>query len=444
MLKTGFDRTVITPPVGVPVMGYFVDRTADTVLDDLELNTVAFSDGKNTVVLISMDLCEVPQKKITFYREKIADKLGIDPQAVFIVTTHTHTGPFVSESIEDMPVYDVMLGDYLVSSAGRAIIDLKPSKLSTANGELKRITFIRRYRMKDGTIKTNPGLNNPDIVEPIGEADETLSLVKIAREGAGDIAIINFAVHPDVIGGNNISADYPRFVRETMEDAIGDDMKCIFVTGHCGDLNALNLFPKPGELNNLKPVYPDNCLRGYEYARHMGRSIAGEALKLYGVTVDAGGDKVKFKQKVVNFDSNMPTPQEMEKAKEIVKMHEAGKDNELPWKDMELTTYVAEALRMVALKDGPESFALNLSVFSVGKVVFAGVPGEPFCEIGRIVREESPYNMTINMYLCNGGESYYPTKGAYDEGGYEARSCYFKSGTAEAIAKELGTLIKSL
>lgn len=443
MLKTGFDRVVITPPLGVPVQGYYVDRRAERILDDLEMNTAAFSDGENTALLFVLDLCLMAQKKADYYRELIAGRLGLDAQSIFIVTTHTHTGPFISESTEDMPAYDVMLGEYLISSGLKAIDDLKLSTLSSATGKLERISFIRRFRMKDGSIKTNPMTNDPDILEPIGEADETLSLLKIERENAGDIAIINFAVNPDTIGGNVISADYPRFARETLENALGEGMKCIFVNGFCGDLNHLNPFPKAGELNNLAPTPPEFVVRGYGYARHMGRSIAGEALKLYDVTVEIGGDKVKYAQKKVDFGSNMPKPEEVKSARRIIEMH-ADKDAELPWKDMELTTAVAEAYRMDALKDGPQSFALNLSALAVGNAVFAGVPGEPFAQIGRMLRRESPFMMTINLYLCNGCESYFPTKGAYDEGGYEARCCRFKSGTAENIAEELGKLIKSL
>ena len=36
--------------------------------------------------------------------------------------------------------------------------------------------------MKDGSIQTNPGVGNPDIVAPIGEVDERVNLVRIVRE----------------------------------------------------------------------------------------------------------------------------------------------------------------------------------------------------------------------------------------------------------------------
>ena len=53
-------------------------------------------------------------------------------------------------------------------AAVEAIRDLKPAKLSYQRSEAKRISFGRRYLMKDGNVRTNPGTNNPDIVKPVG------------------------------------------------------------------------------------------------------------------------------------------------------------------------------------------------------------------------------------------------------------------------------------
>ena len=43
--KAGFARTDITPPMGSFMPGYFKDRRAKEVLDPLQINCVAFSDG---------------------------------------------------------------------------------------------------------------------------------------------------------------------------------------------------------------------------------------------------------------------------------------------------------------------------------------------------------------------------------------------------------------
>ena len=48
MLQAGFARVDVTPPLGNPLAGYFNRREADGVLDPIELNALAVSDGENT------------------------------------------------------------------------------------------------------------------------------------------------------------------------------------------------------------------------------------------------------------------------------------------------------------------------------------------------------------------------------------------------------------
>ena len=54
MLKAGFARVDVTPPMGSPVDGYFNDRVAKGILDPIELNAVAFSDGERRAVMITI------------------------------------------------------------------------------------------------------------------------------------------------------------------------------------------------------------------------------------------------------------------------------------------------------------------------------------------------------------------------------------------------------
>jgi hypothetical protein len=62
-----------------------------------------------------------------------------------------------------------------------ALDDLKPARMGFGIGQAPNIAFVRRYRMKDGSVKTNPGVNNPDIVGPIGDVDERVNVVRFDR-----------------------------------------------------------------------------------------------------------------------------------------------------------------------------------------------------------------------------------------------------------------------
>ena len=55
MLKVGFSRLDVTPPLGNDLAGYFVRRIADGILDPLYLNTVAIQNGNDTLLLMAVD-----------------------------------------------------------------------------------------------------------------------------------------------------------------------------------------------------------------------------------------------------------------------------------------------------------------------------------------------------------------------------------------------------
>ena len=122
----------------------------------------------------------------------------------------------------------------------------------------------------------------------------------------------------------------------------------------------------------------------------------------------------------------------------------AGKDDEIPYKAMQLTTVVAEALRMVRMENGPTEFRLPMSAVRLGNVAFVGIPGEPFTDIGVQIKTAEGYDMIMPCALTNGNEGYFPVESAYAEGGYEARTSPFKAGVADAIVNEAKDMLKEL
>ena len=94
-LKAGFSRINVTPPLGIGVMGYFKPRLAEKILDDLEITTLALASGEEKVLLISFDICLIPEAIVKRFQKAIVDATGVSEDAVFIHATHTHNGPFL-------------------------------------------------------------------------------------------------------------------------------------------------------------------------------------------------------------------------------------------------------------------------------------------------------------------------------------------------------------
>ena len=188
----------------------------------------------------------------------------------------------------------------------------------------------------------------------------------------------------------------------------------------------------------------DDVSRGYDHARYMGRVVTGGVLQAFDKVKYVDVDSIKYKQRTIHVPSNMPKPEDMPEAYRIDALHQAGKDDELPYKGMMLTTVVAEAGRMIRLEHGPEVFDMELSAISIGEVALLGIPGEPCSGIGRALKETEGFDLVIPTCCTNGYQGYFPMKEAYDEGGYESRSSSFRAGVAEQMIEEGKALLTEM
>ena len=443
-LLAGFSRVNVTPMLGIGMAGYFKPRYAEGVLDELEINAVALACGEDKVLLMSIDHCGIVKEVLNPMREHISQATGLPLEAIYIHSTHTHTGPFLNaDPTEELEIeYAQFVDRRFTAAAVMALADLKPAKMGYGMGTAPNIAFVRRFRMKDGSVRTNPGVDNPDILAPIGDVDERVNVVRIDQEGGESLVLVNFGNHPDVVGGNLISADWPGFLRKTVETTL-EGTKCIFFNGAQGDVNHVNVHPRGGYLNDMFMDF-DDVARGYKHARYMGRVVAGGVLQAYDKVKFVDVDKLSFGMKTIRVPSNKPEPSEMEEAHRINDLHVAGRDDLLPYKGMMLTTMVAAAGRKVRLENGPDYFEMPLSALAIGPVAFIGIPGEPFTGVGRGLKETEGWEMVLPTCNTNAKEGYFPMNECYVEGGYEAGSSKFKAGVAELLIEEGKSLLGAL
>ena len=207
-MKAGIAKIDITPALGAVLNGYYRERYADRVIEPLYVTALACSDGENTILTISLDISEILQRDTNDIRSRVSQYTGVPFEAVFVACIHTHTAPVISEIrgfFKRDEAYYQEFCEKICKASAEAIADMKEATVSIARGKAEGISFVRRFRRKDGVAVTNP---KPEIMDeiagPIGTPDETVQLVKIQREGASDIAVVNFGTHPDVLGGTGI------------------------------------------------------------------------------------------------------------------------------------------------------------------------------------------------------------------------------------------------
>ena len=440
--SAGYARRDITPAEGTYINGYFHERRAKGVLDPLEICCLALALDEKKVVLCAIDNLGVPRRILNPMLEKAAEATGLPREAFYFSATHSHTAGALANNDEDEKeiLYREQVTAALCEAAKAALADLAPCKMGTAIGKAPNSAFVRRYRMKDGSVRTNPGVNNPEVVAPVSEADERVPVIRLDRE-KDTLLLVSFANHPDTVGGEMISADWPGFARRETERAL-PDTKVIFFNGAQGDVNHVKIFPNEGDLNGMANDF-DDVFRGYGHARYLGRVVAGAVLQVFDKVAYREVKELSWAQVEVKVPSNMPTPEEMPLARKYAELHKAGKDNEIPFEGMMLTTVVATSLRQLRLEHGPEFFSLPLSALRIGDVAMIGLPGEPFTGIGLGLKATEGPAMVIPTCATNAYEGYFPMMDSY-EGGYEAGSSNYKAGVAELFIEEGQKLVKSL
>ncbi len=413
MLKAGFARLDVTPPLGSDLAGYFSVRHAEGILDPIYLNAVAIGNGEDTVIIITSDFLSVMEVFATRIRNMIADATGVRADHIMITALHQHTSirlgvwPWTG-NMEDEQYLNILYRKY-VDVARLAIRDMSEASMHTAVQETKEpVSFIRRFKMRDGSTVTNPGKLNPDIGHPIGEADNNVRLVRFVRDGRRDIALVNFSTHPDVIGGKLFSADWPGFVRSFVEQDI-PDTHCLVVNGAQGDTNHINTATAEKQT-------------GYEHSRHMGRVIADTVADMWNKTRPNFGSRIFSEIRMVFSPTNTDGFDRVEECRKLDEDYWAGK---LDGPDKPNATVMGEARRIKNLPYETICQKIPVTVMAVGDVAFVGYGGEPFTEYATRSRAMAPDMTVITCGLANGQQGYLPTKSAFLEGGYEARSSRF-------------------
>ena len=448
-LQVGYAETLINPELNIPIGGYYVPRFAKGFLSDLKAISVALKCGDKTVIVVSVDNCHLKKDRVDAIKKAIKDATGIDESELFITATHSHTAPCLDEKgvfdYDPAPVkeYGEFLIKKVVESAVSALKDLKSAKMGYAVGHAPdRIAYIRRYKMKDGSTMTCPPINDPNIDHPLGTLDQRVNVLRFDRIGAESVVIMNYGLHADTVNGELISSDWVGWTQKTLAACL-DGVKCVCIMGAQGDVGSTHVFPTESDMNDTEISF-DNEMKSPGMARFVGRALAGTVLQVYDKVQYIDVDEIKTVAETCDVSMNVPDKKDLPLAHKYAEYHNAGRDDLIPFKAMELTTVVAEALRMCSLENGPRERKVEMLGLKIGNVALIGIPGEPFTEIGERIKAKGGFDLIMPCALTNGYEGYFPSKAAYSEGGYEARTSVFKDSVSEVIVDCAGKILEKL
>ncbi|MBP6963774.1 MAG: hypothetical protein KBC96_05135 [Armatimonadetes bacterium] len=425
MFKAGAGSWIITPPVGTSLAGYFHDRVSTAVRDDLMAKAVVFDDGTTKAAIVVCDLCRVMRDEVEKAREIISEATGIPAGNIWISATHTHSGPETHPN-KHVPINQAWIGrlpQMIADAAIRAHASLRPVTPRLAEEYEDRIAFNRRFRMKDGTVQFNPGKQNPEIIGPDGPIDPQLNVLRLDGPDGQPIAIIaNYSLHVDVIGIEEISADFPGEMSRIVSSIYPNHPLVVFLQGTCGNINHLDV------------TSPDQQ-KGEAEMQRIARVLAGKVLAASELSRPMESGKVGVESEMLEIAYHPMTEALRERAAEIRRKEDASEIE------------IAQAVRIEDYDLDGKTADVEVQAIRVGDTAFVGAEGEYFVEYGLSIKEWSPFDQTFVGELANGSFGYIPTLDAFHPGTYETMpilSATLEPSAGVKIANSAGRLLRRL
>lgn len=429
-ILAGYSKKDITPLENIPLGGYgnAAVRISEGFTDRLYATCVYLADKEgNSLVIVGLDVGNAGGR-MQNVRETLAGVIGLPLENVILAASHTHACPDNFEQDPATTRWRNQLLQALIEGVEEAKADLAPADMLINSAETKRLNFVRRYKMSDGSVlgyesdindAKKAGLT---VVGHETEADGEVQLLKFDRgEGKTDILLTNFQVHPHLSTGSTklqITSDVVGAYRKTVEEKLGYDVA--YITGAAGNLNSYS--------------YVDDEQLTKDHREY------GDRLANYVFNVDDKYEKVnadKIQMIKLNYDAKVDHSQDhlVELAKEVVNYfnltNTVAAVREKYLSQGFDSPYQAKAIVNRSTKG--ETFPFDIEAIRIGDVGFTVAPYEMFDTTGMNIKSGSPFKMTVLIGYATGAYGYMPTKEAFEHGGYETHNCYYVPGTAEEL-----------
>jgi len=444
--QVGFGRKNISPTAPVPISGITAnstDRMSTSVHDTLYASAVCITDSNGeTYLFMTWDLQGIYTSIWNTVRDFVSSETGIPREHVFMTTTHTHSGPAVtSTKVAYMEEYRGMLSAQCIAAAKEAVLDRKPAELYYSQVETENMNFVRHYYYIDSNgekqyFGDQYRINNTvydETTRHASEADPTMYVVRIAREDAPDVVMVNWRAHPHLYTSSSsfrVSADFIGSFRTALE--MQYDCKFIYFQGAAGNVN--NKSKISGEAQT------------FEYGEY-GRIMAEYALEAMENETKLETPGINSRVTMKQFETNHTEDHLYSIAVQCCAIWDNGGSNSEAtafgepygvWgpihagaiiSNSKLGDYITDELNAIAFGDQLCIVTAPHELFDTNSVWLEGV---------------SPYDVTLTFGYTNGFNGYVPSAQAVEYGCYELNCTKIMPGSGELIQEELLALLNDM
>ncbi|MGV3502577.1 MAG: hypothetical protein ACO1O1_02660 [Adhaeribacter sp.] len=426
VFRAGAAMSNVTPPLGAGIVGNFgTPPPAEHIHDQLHARCLALDDGETKLVIVTVDNVGVRREVFDEAKRLINEKTGMPKEWMLMASTHTHSASSASGEGASRRGYGHPLDEYQLFVARRiadgvrtALNNLAPARIGWGVGQVPQHLFNRRWKMKPGTklvnpfggqdqVLMNPGVGNPNLLEPAGPTDPQVSFLALQNLQGQPIALLaNYSLH--YVGGvpkHDISADYFAVFADRIQDLLQAGRQDppfvgLMSNGTSGDVNNV-------DVRGPAPKHPP-----YAKMRIVADDVAREVLRVYQTIQFRDWVRLQAAQAELSLQVRQPSPGMLAYARQVL----AKPESEAPVHRLE-KDYAQRTLQMKA--EWPEKIKVPLQAFRIGELGIAAIPFETFTQTGLDIKAQSPFKPTFTMELANGNYGYLPTPEQHQLGGYE-------------------------
>jgi hypothetical protein len=405
-LQAGYGEKKITPPLGTDLtgFGFFLDRRAKIVRDDLKARALCLRDTEKTLLIISLDLLGLTIDSADRIRRQVAKEHEIPVENVLLACTHTHSGPAAQP----------LLG---LGKINYSYVRRLPQAIREAAAQACA-----------GTEEASFGFH-AEAVEPIGynrrrgdfsEIDPWLQ-VAVFRQKKRTIYLLNYACHAVTLGPTKeISADWPgALVREI--EKTGN--RGLVLQGFCGDIDPVTYLNR-----RLGATKQDYTLSGQILA---ARAFKSESYAAFARNARLGAAEVRIRLPLFVFPKK-DLDQEATAAIEANKEFPRASEIIRAWRKRVEKHHDA-------FLQSPWMEGVPIHALIVGAMRILALPGEVFSGLGLRMRLKWPALMTAGY--ADGNIGYLPTREAYQTPNDYACYCAPKFYATFGFAPEIESVL---
>lgn len=427
-LKAGAATSNITPPLDLksPIAGVWSSPPGTYIHDDLQVRCLVLDNGQTRVALLVADNIGLPRYVLAEAKRRAELRTGLRTDHILVSSTHTHSAASArgKDWMADegtLDGYQNFVADRIVDAIVQSIHNLEPARVGWGKGILPEEVFNRRWVMKPGTplpnpfegtdrVRMNPGVGNPDILEPAGPTDPEICFVSVQSTEGRPIALLaNYSLH--YVGGvpqGHVSADYFAVFSRRIAELLGADrLNLPFV--------AMMSNGTSGNINNINYRGGQPKLPPYGRMNLVANKVAAEVFRAYQDIQYQHWVPLGMLQTDLPLVMRQPTAEQLERARKIMANPEAYPREARP-SPRAVVSYAESTIRM---SQYPRQISIPLQAIRIGDLAITTIPFETFVETGLEIKKKSPFQQTFTISSANGSYGYLPTPEHHKLGGYE-------------------------